>query len=409
MKYLYVIHIQVYRHSGQLFMERIAALDLQAHQRLLPREVSLVLAAPVVDSPGAGVNFDSLERIEPVEFIPLQYVDGLKSGISGYSHNRKKLALAVAAADLVHTGCGGFPFFLSPCYVAFRQALAMRKKVLFVMDCDLVGKLEMDQIRLTINLPKKAVWYLFSRLCWHLYTRCLTTASATFLLGRGVVSRYGRYANNPLEIYQPIVGPEMIIPDAELQAKVQHLKNSAIPKICFAGRLAPEKGLDVMFHALAKLKDRLQFSVNIYGDGPYREKYLELAEKLGIQGVTTFHGNKQWGEDLFGELRKNHILVVPHMTLEMTRNVFDGMASGCAIIASNTEALSSLVEDSGAGFLFKTGDHSELAETLAAQIGKPQELSASIKNGVVFVKANNRDSNVQRRLDFLEKSLPLRF
>ena len=79
----------------------------------------------------------------------------------------------------------------------------------------------------------------------------------------GVVPRYGKYAINQLEIYQPVVGPEMIITAPDLQLKLNDLKNDTRLKICFAGRLAPEKGLDVMFRAIAKIKDCCEFSVNL--------------------------------------------------------------------------------------------------------------------------------------------------
>jgi len=409
MKYLYVIHIMVYRQDDRIFMETAAALDVQAHQRLLPKDTVLILAAPMIELAKAAVSADSLEEIKGVELIPLKHVGSFKEGIKSFRYNWRKLAAFVASADLIHTGCGGFPFFFSPCYLAFRLALKRSKKVLFVMDCDLVGKLEMDQVRLTRNPLKKLFWYLYSKLCWRIYTRCLSRASATFLLGRGVVSRYGRYANNQLEIYQPIVGQELIIPLGEMHTKLSRLEHSNSPKICFAGRLAPEKGLDVMFYALSKIKASCQFSVNIYGDGPCLNEYMELAEELDIKDVVTFHGNMRWGEELFGELRKNHILIVPHLTLEMTRNVFDGMASGCAIIASNTKALAQLMEDSQAGVLFGTGDYKALAEVLANQLMKPSELVSSIKNGIRFVRDNNRDSHVQRRLDFLQKTQVVRF
>lgn len=409
MNYLYVIHITTYQKDDNFYMERSAALDLHAHRRLLPQGVELVLAAPVRKYAHKTVPSSSLDKLEGITCVPLRFADGLHNGISAYAHNRHKLREAVASADFVHTGCGGFPFFLSPCYLAFRLGLKMRKKVLFVMDCDLVGKLETDQIRLAANPVKKAVWSLFSILCWRMYTNCLKSASATFLLGRGVTSRYGHYANNQLEIYQPIVGKDMIIPAAELERKLKTIQKDSPLNICFAGRLAPEKGVEVMLEALAEIKDRFRFTLNIYGDGLYQSAYLDLAEKLGLGNIAIFHGNKDWGEELFSELRKNHLLIVPHLTLEMTRNVFDGIASGCTIIASDTKALAGFMNDSHAGSLFKTGDHKALAQVLEQQLNNRDHLITSIVNGITFVRKNNRDSHIQRRLEFLKETLSLPF
>jgi|GEM_PF-4024134 len=407
MNYLYVIHIPVYGADGRLYMERTAALDLQAHQRLLPNHIMLTLAAPFTELDSGQPLSASLEEITGVEYVPLRFVDSVTDGLKSFRYNRRQLAQAVASAELVHTGCGGFPFFFSPCYLAYRLALKMRKKLLFVMDCDLVGKLEMDQVRRTRNPLKKTIWYLFSRLCLQMYRNCLSHASTTFLLGRGVVSRYGRYATNMLEIYQPVVGPEMIIPSAELQEKITDIQKGRAVNICFAGRLAPEKGVEVMLRALAMIKDRFQLSINIYGDGPCRGDYMQLADSLGLAGVLNFHGNMEWGSELFTQLRKNHILVVPHLTLEMTRNVFDGMASGCAIIASDTKALSNLVSEADSGVVFRTGDPEQLARVLARHLRNPDRLGHLMMKGINFVRDNNRDSHVRRRLDFLAGTLAL--
>lgn len=174
------------------------------------------------------------------------------------------------------------------------------------MDCDLVGKLETDQIKRTSNLIKKLIWILYAKLSWKIYTKCLRTATVTFLLGQGVVSRYGKYANNSLEIYQPIIGLEWLINKEDLNNKIKSIKNHNILKICFVGRLAPEKGVNIMIEALVKLKDQgIPFEVNIYGNGPNKTEYENLSNKYNLNNGIIFHGFKEWGIDLFKELNRS--------------------------------------------------------------------------------------------------------
>jgi len=408
MTYLYVIQVPVARDGDRTFMGRTAALDLLAHRRLLPAEVTLRLAAPVLPLSDGRLQGEPVEELTDIELVPLAYANGLRDGLKVLRGNRQRLNEAIVCADFVHTSCGGFPFFLSPCYLAHRIARRRGVPLLFVMDCDLVGKLETDQIALAPNRIKKIIWQAFARLSWHLYTDCLRSASATFLLGRGVVSRYGPYAHNPLEIYQPIVGLESLIAAPALEAKCATLRDGAPPRLCFAGRLAPEKGLQVFLAALSLLKAAgLSPQTDIYGDGPSRSDLEAQAHSLNLDGQVTFRGHREWGEELFSDLRDHHLQVVPHLTLEMTRNVFDGMASGCALIVSDTEALRQLIADSKAGVCFATGEAASLAEQLRPLLEKPEILASYIEQGFAFVQNNHRDAHIARRLTFLRDKIGL--
>lgn len=407
MNYLYVIHIPIALNSGNYYMPRAAALDLMAHKGLLPKHVRLILAAPVLPFKEAEKKEGPMDPVEGIDVRPLRYENTFTEGLYVFVQNLILLNRAVNDADLVHTGGGGFPFFFSPCYLALRIALRKNKPVLFVMDCDLVGKLETDQIPRANSSVKRLVWKAFARLSWRLYTECLRSATVTFLLGRGVVSRYGAYAHKPLEIYQPVIGPEWLIPEEALKEKIEEIKGGGPVSICFAGRLVPEKGLEVMIKAVSILKEKgTVVKVNVFGDGPQRADYEMLSKKDGLEKDIIFHGQKEWGEELFAEIRKNHIHVIPHLTLEMTRNVFDGMASGCALITSATEALGKLIEDSGAGICFATGSSEALAKAIHGMLDDRGMLIKYIAKGVKFAGENHRDAHVKRRLDYLAKEIP---
>lgn len=387
-------------------MPRSAAIDLMAHRKLLPTTIKLTLVAPLVGREELKDKNEPFDTIQGIDIITLRNANSFKTGLIALSFNRLILNNAIDNSDFVHTGCGGFPFFFSPCYLAHNIALDKNKSVLFVMDCDLVGKLESKQIEKTSNSIKKYIWTNYTKECWKLYTGCLSSATVTFLLGNGVVSRYGKFANNPLEIYQPIIGPEWIINDTELKIKFESIKNSTVLKLCFVGRLEPEKGVDVMIKALSILKQKgIKVETNIYGDGTHKAEYVQLQKELNLEKEITFHGFKEWGKELFTELRKNHIQIVPHITLEMTRNVFDGMASGCALVVSNTKALTKLIKESNAGCSFINGNHNSLAETISDLIKNKQLLTQYINNGIKFTKNNHRDVHIQRRLNFLYKNV----
>jgi glycosyltransferase involved in cell wall biosynthesis len=59
---------------------------------------------------------------------------------------------------------------------------------------------------------------------------------------------------------------------------------------CFIGRLVPYKGPDMLLEAAAPLLADGRLVLDIVGDGPMRADLEALAERLGVAGAVTFHG-----------------------------------------------------------------------------------------------------------------------
>ena len=66
----------------------------------------------------------------------------------------------------------------------------------------------------------------------------------------------------------------------------------------FAGRLSPEKGVDLLLHAMTKVPGA---RLEIAGDGPLRAALEDLALSLGVANRVRFHG---WlSQDQIADLR----------------------------------------------------------------------------------------------------------
>jgi len=69
-----------------------------------------------------------------------------------------------------------------------------------------------------------------------------------------------------------------------------HNKNHE-KKILFVGSLNPIKGLPFLFHALSKLgQKRMDWHIDIVGNGPPRRKYERMVVELGLTGKVIFQG-----------------------------------------------------------------------------------------------------------------------
>jgi glycosyltransferase involved in cell wall biosynthesis len=132
----------------------------------------------------------------------------------------------------------------------------------------------------------------------------------------------------------------------------------------YVGRLVPEKGVDLFIDALATLP-----GVNgvIAGDGPERAALERRAAERGVAGRVTFTGvlAAEEAERMIGAL---DVLVLPSRTRpnwseQFGRVLIEAMASGVAVVASDSGAIAEVVGDGA--LLFPEDDLPALAGAIA--------------------------------------------
>jgi glycosyltransferase involved in cell wall biosynthesis len=102
--------------------------------------------------------------------------------------------------------------------------------------------------------------------------------------------------------------------------------------ILFAGRLVPDKGVDLLLAAMPMvLKALPQARLSIVGDGPERERLQQSLPSLQIGHAVQF-----WGEQspaVVQQLMSTHsLLVVPSRMEPFGIVVLEGMAAGCRLL-----------------------------------------------------------------------------
>lgn len=123
--------------------------------------------------------------------------------------------------------------------------------------------------------------------------------------------------------------------------------------IVFLGRLVSDKGVDMLLKAFAGLPTN-NWRISLIGDGPERSILEQLANDLGILKYVDFLGSLQ-GDQLVHQLNQHEILVVPSRWKEpFGVVVLEGLACGCAVLASDGGGLPDAVGP--AGLLYRHGD-----------------------------------------------------
>jgi L-malate glycosyltransferase len=117
--------------------------------------------------------------------------------------------------------------------------------------------------------------------------------------------------------------------------------------------------------ALVLRKRRLDFIVQIAGNGPLRESLERQTRELGLADTVIFSGHIDDIPSLLG----NSTFVVHTSDLEGCPNaVLEAMAAGRAVVATDAGDVPSIVDDGQTGFVVRSGDDARLVERLATLI-----------------------------------------
>ena len=131
--------------------------------------------------------------------------------------------------------------------------------------------------------------------------------------------------------------------------------------------LRPEKDLGTLLRAFSQVR-RPGLRLVIVGNGPCREPWQQLAVELGIGAEVLFAPETPV---VLPWLQAIDIFVLPSTSEALSNALMEGMACGCAAVASRVGGNPELVEHEVTGLLFEPRDVSALAVCLKRLIDDP--------------------------------------
>jgi glycosyltransferase involved in cell wall biosynthesis len=161
--------------------------------------------------------------------------------------------------------------------------------------------------------------------------------------------------------------------------------------LLYAGRIYPEKGIDIVIEAMIKLvhgqgKRDLRLSLAGSGSTQYENHLHQLVNQAGLSDFVSFLGWVQ-PDEIPGLLRRFDVLLLPSIWPEpFARVVLEGMISGLVVVATPTGGTKEILRDGENGLLFAAGDAEDLAQKivrLAADPGLRRRLALAGQQTVV--------------------------
>lgn len=171
------------------------------------------------------------------------------------------------------------------------------------------------------------------------------------------------------------------------------------PVILFVGRLDPDKNIEIVLHAAAKVMRAMQVQLVVVGDGTRREELIQLSKSIGIHQHCYFPGFISQNGDLPGIYRLATVFVTASILEIQSSVVLEGAASGLPVITVQASSMSELVEDGRNGYLVPPWDVNALAERLIfllrspskiKMMGKASRILAERHSNKIFIDAHEK-------------------
>lgn len=157
------------------------------------------------------------------------------------------------------------------------------------------------------------------------------------------------------------------VPELPQEMDRGHLRNkfgieSEKLNLLFVGRLHPIKGIDVLFKAIAKQKDKGQnLKLRLAGEGPIRPELEALAKYLGIEKEVDFLGAlnnvAEW-------MAVSDALVLPSLDEGLPTVIIEAYRASLPVIGSKISGMLDVIEPTKTGELFEVGNAEALAKVI---------------------------------------------
>ncbi len=163
------------------------------------------------------------------------------------------------------------------------------------------------------------------------------------------------------------------------------------PRILFVGMLRTIKGADHLLEAMALVRQRFPAAaLSMIGEGPELARLQDLARRLGLDDVVTFHGAQ--ARALMPDwMRAADVFVLPSLMEGRPISILEALASGVPVVASRVGGIPEIVEDGAAGRLVPPASPQDLAAALIDTLAETATGKDYARIGPEFIARSGLD------------------
>jgi len=163
------------------------------------------------------------------------------------------------------------------------------------------------------------------------------------------------------------------------------LRTGKEKKIVSVGRLMPQKNQVMLLEAFAAIRERFpEYTLTIYGEGPFRKTLEETAVRLGLEGCVALPGSVK---DIHQRIASSELFVMSSNYEGMPNALIEAMCLGLPVISTAVSGATDLICHGENGLLVKCGDTAALTKAMEQLLSDAEKRSAF---GQEAVKLNDR-------------------
>lgn len=235
------------------------------------------------------------------------------------------------------------------------------------------------------------------------FCRIMTARNPTIAIGHGLYNKYKNNRNSTHLFYANLISDKMI-EQSDNGGKKTGGKQVTLLSV---GRLVPQKGLKYLVDAVEQLAKRKGYSPLCYiaGTGIEEAKLKTLIKQRGLTPYFIFLGDVPWGEELFDLYRKSDFFILPSITEGFPKTIFEAMAFGLPVIASNVGGISGIILNEVNGILIEPTSGGQIAAAVIKAWSSDRLYYEIIKNGHRTAKYFTVEKQTARLFSLLANDL----
>ncbi|HUX72297.1 MAG TPA: glycosyltransferase [Steroidobacteraceae bacterium] len=356
--YLLITSIPLYRApDGRTYAGELWYKDLALHLSYL---TNFTLACPHIDKapPDNSIALDDNQWYSRIRFVVLPDSRSIPSALLHLPPTIYRLWKAIGRAEYVHSGVAGWPIPYG--WIASPLARMRRKHSIIIVE-SAPWRLPHG---ISANFTSRIKAILYERMAhWSLRRADL----AIFTQDEYRRSFFGANSKNGHVIHASWIddGVTLSENDARMLWRSKVSPSDGRLRLLFAGRLEVEKGVAVLLDAMRDLaQQRVRVTLDILGAGSLEHDCRELAGQLGAETHINVLGTVAYGQPLYQLLQRYHALVVPSLSDEQPRIVYDAYAQALPVLGTKTPGLQDCILENRTGWLVEPSNPNELVHML---------------------------------------------
>ena len=360
--YLMVTFIPYYEdESGEVWLKQSWHHDLVEHLSYL-RDFTLCAPRLPKTADPELVHFD-VPLGSRLRIVPLPPQTSAFHALLGLPRTTATLWRTIGDADVVHSSVIGWPYPLG--WIANPFALLRRKRLVLVVESSW-RRSSADGKSWMVKLFEAVIEAMARWSCNHADVALFTHPGyrdALFTRGRGAA-----YITPAVWVNEN----DILTPETAQQSWAGKLSEPV--RLLVAGRLTAAKGIDVLLLALRMLDAcGAKVCVDIIGVGDRRDTCIETGMALNSVRLSVLDP-VPYGAPFFELVERYHALLIPSLSDEQPRVLFDANSRAVPAIASDTAGLRPYIEQGKSGWLLPPGDVEALAAAIERALASAPEL-----------------------------------